>query len=43
MAAIGRMMTWFERVGAWTGEGEAWAVISPMHPSLAGPRLGQEG
>ena len=38
MAAIGRTMTWSKRVGAWTEEGEAWAVIS-----LASPRLGQEG
>ena len=38
MVAIGRTMTWSERVGAWTEEKEAWAVISPV-----GPRLGQEG
>ena len=43
MAAIGQMMTWSEQVGAWTGEGEAWAVISLAHPSPASPRLGQEG
>ena len=40
MAAIGQMMTWSERVGAWTGEGEAWVVISPTYPSPTGPRLG---
>ena len=43
MAVIRWMMTWFERVEAWTGKGEAWAVISSAHPSLAGPRLSQEG
>ena len=43
MAAIGRTITWSEQVGAWTEEEEAWAMISPAHPSPAGPRLSQEG
>ena len=41
MAAVGRTITWFEGVRAWTGEGEAWAVISLAYPSSAGLRLGQ--
>ena len=43
MAAIGRMMTWSKRVRAWKGEGEAWVVTSPAHPSPAGPQLSQKG
>ena len=43
MAAVGRTMTWSRGVGAWMGEGEAWVVISPAHPSPAGPQLGQGG
>ena len=43
MATIGWMMTWSRQVEAWAVEEEAWAVISSAHPSLAGPRLGQEG
>ena len=36
MAAVGQTMTWSEQVGAWTGEGEAGAVISLAHPSPNG-------
>ena len=43
MAAMEQMMTWSGKVKTWVEEGEAWAEISPAHPSLAGPRLGQEG
>ena len=40
VAAVGRTMTWSGGVGAWMGEREAWAVISPAQPSPTGPRLG---
>ena len=43
MAAMERMMTWFGKVETWAEEGKAWIEISPVHPSLAGPQLSQEG